>query len=111
MVAACDARSELARAELVLAGGRPRRPASSGREALTATEERVARMAARGPTNREIAQTLVVTEKTVEAHLASCYRKLGIRSRGELAGRCRRARSRALSARPINGLRREEARA
>jgi Bacterial regulatory proteins, luxR family len=38
-----------------------------------------------GPSNREIAQALFVTEKTVEAHLSSAYRKLGIRARGELA--------------------------
>jgi DNA-binding CsgD family transcriptional regulator len=73
-----------ARAELVRAGARPRRAARTGRAALTATEERVARLAAAGPTNREIAQTLFVTEKTVEAHLSSAYRKLGVRSRGEL---------------------------
>ncbi len=42
-------------------------------------------MAAAGPSNREIAQTLFVTEKTVEAHLSSAYRKLGIHARGELA--------------------------
>jgi DNA-binding CsgD family transcriptional regulator len=42
-------------------------------------------MAAKGPTNREIAQALFVTEKTVEAHLASAYRKLGIRGRGQLS--------------------------
>jgi DNA-binding CsgD family transcriptional regulator len=84
---AAPAVADRARTELVLAGGRPRRPASTGREALTATEERVARLAAHGPTNREVAQALFVTEKTVEAHLASCYRKLGIRARGELAAR------------------------
>jgi DNA-binding CsgD family transcriptional regulator len=77
--------AERARAELVRAGARPRRAARSGRAALTATEERVARMAAHGPTNREIAQALFVTEKTVEAHLSNAYRKLGIRARGELA--------------------------
>ncbi|WP_028061064.1 ATP-binding protein [Candidatus Solirubrobacter pratensis] len=77
--------ADQARAALVRAGARPRRAARSGRAALTATEERVARMAARGPTNREIAQALFVTEKTVEAHLSSAYRKLGIRARAELA--------------------------
>jgi DNA-binding CsgD family transcriptional regulator len=83
--------ADRARTELVLAGGRPRRPASTGRDALTATEERVARLASQGPTNREIAQALFVTEKTVEAHLASSYRKLGIRTRGELAARLEQA--------------------
>jgi DNA-binding NarL/FixJ family response regulator len=38
-----------------------------------------------GPTNREIAQTLYVTTRTVEAHLTSAYRKLGIDSRSKLA--------------------------
>jgi DNA-binding CsgD family transcriptional regulator len=76
--------SERVREELIQAGGRPRRAVRMGPAALTPTEERVARMAAEGPTNREIAQALFVTEKTVEAHLASAYRKLGIRGRGQL---------------------------
>jgi DNA-binding NarL/FixJ family response regulator len=42
-------------------------------------------MAAEGPTNREIAQALFVTPKTVEVHLSSAYRKLGISSRSQLA--------------------------
>jgi DNA-binding CsgD family transcriptional regulator len=82
---AAPAIADQARAALVAAGARPRRAARTGAAALTATEERVARMAAAGPSNREIAQALFVTEKTVEAHLSSAYRKLGIRARGELA--------------------------
>lgn len=82
--ASAPAVADRARDELVRAGGRPRRAAGSGPEALTPTELRVARMAAEGPTNREIAQSLFVTEKTVEAHLANAYRKLGIRGRGQL---------------------------
>ncbi len=85
LACSAPALAEQARAELVRAGARPRRAARSGRAALTATEERVARLAAAGPTNREIAQALFVTEKTVESHLSSAYRKLGIRARGELA--------------------------
>jgi DNA-binding NarL/FixJ family response regulator len=42
-------------------------------------------MAAEGPTNREIAQALFVTPKTVEVHLSRVYRKLGISSRSQLA--------------------------
>jgi DNA-binding NarL/FixJ family response regulator len=42
-------------------------------------------MAAAGASNPEIAQALFVTKKTIESHLASAYRKLGIRSRAELA--------------------------
>jgi DNA-binding CsgD family transcriptional regulator len=52
---------------------------------LTAAEQRVARLAATGLTNREIADQLVVTVKAVEWHLSHVYRKLGIHSRGALA--------------------------
>ncbi len=75
-----------AREELLAAGGRPRRARISSVDALTASELRVARRAASGRTNREIAQELFVTVKVVEKHLASAYRKLGIQGRGELAG-------------------------
>jgi DNA-binding CsgD family transcriptional regulator len=55
--------------------------------ALTATELRVAELAASGLTNREIAKAAFMSDKTVEAHLARAYRKLGIRSRAELGAR------------------------
>jgi DNA-binding CsgD family transcriptional regulator len=55
-----------------------------GVEALTASELRVAQLAAEGKANKEIAQALFVALKTVEMHLASAYRKLGINSRTEL---------------------------
>ncbi len=74
-----------ARAELVIAGGRPRRDAVRGRDALTPSELRVAQLAAAGQTNRQIAQTLFVTLRTVENHLTSSYAKLGISSRPQLA--------------------------
>jgi DNA-binding CsgD family transcriptional regulator len=82
----CDAKplAEQARAELYAAGGRPRRTALTGVESLTASERRVAELAAEGRTNKEIAQALFVTLKTVELHLSHAYRKLGIRSRREL---------------------------
>jgi len=54
-------------------------------ETLTASERRVAQMAAEGSSNKEIAQTLFVTAKTVEQHLGRAYRKLGINSRRHLA--------------------------
>ena len=73
-----------ARRELVIAGGRPRRDATRGRDALTAGELRVAQLAAAGHTNRQIAQALFVTQRTVENHLTSTYAKLGISSRGAL---------------------------
>jgi DNA-binding NarL/FixJ family response regulator len=53
-------------------------------DSLTASERRVAELAAKGETNRDIAQALYVTPKTVEVHLTNCYRKLEIRSRREL---------------------------
>jgi DNA-binding CsgD family transcriptional regulator len=74
-----------ARRELVVAGGRPRRDAQHGRDALTPSELRVAQLAAGGHTNRQIAQVLFVTQRTVENHLTSTYAKLGISSRPELA--------------------------
>jgi DNA-binding CsgD family transcriptional regulator len=73
-----------AREELLAAGARPRRARISGRDSLTASELRVASRAAEGRTNREIAQELFVTVKTVETHLGNAYRKLGIGSRAEL---------------------------
>jgi DNA-binding CsgD family transcriptional regulator len=76
---------ERAHAELLATGARPRRMVLSGAEALTATERRVAEMAASGKSNREIAQALFVTRKTIEAHLGAAYRKLGIASRDDLA--------------------------
>jgi DNA-binding CsgD family transcriptional regulator len=77
---------EIARAELAASGARPRRTALSGVASLTPSEERVARLAADGMTNREVAQELFVTPKTVEVHLSNAYRKLEIRSRRQLAG-------------------------
>ena len=56
----------------------------TGPAALTAAEWRVCRQAAEGRTNREIAQALFVTEKTIERHLSSAYHKLGVRSRFQL---------------------------
>ena len=72
------------RAEIYASGGRPRTTALRGVLALTASERRVADLAAEGQTNRDIAQALYVTPKTVEVHLSNAYRKLGIDSRREL---------------------------
>jgi DNA-binding NarL/FixJ family response regulator len=55
-------------------------------DALTPSERRVAQMAADGQTNREIAQALFVTPKTVETHLSHIFRKLEIQSRSQLSG-------------------------
>jgi DNA-binding CsgD family transcriptional regulator len=83
----CGATQLAARAEreLLATGARPRRIALSGVESLTPSERRVAELAASGPTNREIAQALFVTQRTIEVHLTSIYRKLGISSRSQLA--------------------------
>ena len=75
-----------ARDELIAAGAKPRRDAITGRDALTAGELRVARLAAEGLTNRQIAQALFITTKTAKAHLSHVYRKLSITRRGQLAG-------------------------
>ncbi|MDN4161028.1 LuxR family transcriptional regulator [Nocardioides abyssi] len=67
-------------------GERPRRVQSEALAALTASERRVAGLAADGLTNRQIAEQLLVTVKAVEWHLSHVYRKLGITSRTRLAG-------------------------
>jgi DNA-binding CsgD family transcriptional regulator len=84
----CGARriANRARAELIIAGAKPRRDAITGRDALTAGELRVARLAAEGFTNREIAQTLFIATKTAKAHLGRVYRKLEVTRRDQLAG-------------------------
>jgi DNA-binding CsgD family transcriptional regulator len=73
---AAEARAELERVGLRRTG-----------EELTATEQRVAELAASGLTNREVAAQAFMSPKTVEANLARVYRKLGIRSRAELGAR------------------------
>jgi DNA-binding CsgD family transcriptional regulator len=77
--------TERAMREVTAAGARPRRIALHGLEALTPRELQTAELAAAGRSNREIADALVVTVKTVEWHLKHTYGKLGISSRGELA--------------------------
>ena len=77
--------ADRAEEELRAAGGRPRRRAGVGADALTASERRVAELAAVGASNKEIAQSLFVTLRTVEMHLSNAYCKLEIRSRHELA--------------------------
>jgi len=83
LVSACGATAvaRQAREELTTAGARPRRERLTGPDSLTASEVRVARMAADGRSNPEIAQALFVTRRTVEVHLTSVYRKLEIKSR------------------------------
>ncbi|MBV9005883.1 MAG: hypothetical protein JO181_14580 [Solirubrobacterales bacterium] len=76
--------ADRALAELQAGPGRPTRTELTGPNALTAAEWQVCRQAAEGRTNREIAQALFVTEKTIERHLSSAYHKLGVRSRFQL---------------------------
>jgi DNA-binding CsgD family transcriptional regulator len=73
-----------ARPELLATGARPRRLLLSGVDSLTPSERRVAEMAAAGMSNREIAQALFVTVKTVEAHLGHTFQKLGVERRSHL---------------------------
>ena len=84
-ICGASALASRAETELLATGARPRRIALSGVESLTPSERRVAEMAAQGPTNREIAQALFVTQRTVEVHLTSIFRKLEISSRSQLA--------------------------
>lgn len=83
----CGARrtAAAARAELIMLGAKPRRDAFTGRDALTPSELRVARLAAQGLANSEIAQALFITRKTASVHLTRVYRKLGITHRRQLA--------------------------
>ena len=83
----CGAEPLAARAhdELTAAGVRQRKILRSGVSALTPSEQRIARLAAAGRSNREIAQELFVTVRTVEAHLGHAYRKLGVDGRPGLA--------------------------
>jgi DNA-binding CsgD family transcriptional regulator len=76
--------AKLAYEELLATGEKVRRWTPIGVESLTPSERRVAQMASNGMTNRQIAQSLFVTVKTIETHLAATYDKLGVRSRREL---------------------------
>jgi len=73
-----------AQQDLLLTGSRPRRARRTGPTSLTESQRQVATLAVEGLTNREIAERLFVTIKTVETHLIAVYRKLGIKNREEL---------------------------
>jgi len=77
---------ERARTELAAAGARPRGVVRTGVDSLTPSELRVATLASEGLTNREIAQSLTVTTKTVETHLRHVFQKLDLAKRTELEG-------------------------
>lgn len=74
------------RDELAASGAAPRASDFQGMAALTPSERRAAKLAVEGLTNREIAQSLFVTPKTIEVHLSNVYKKLDIKSRRELPG-------------------------
>ena len=86
MTCGAEALAESARTELRAGGIRVQRKQATGADALTSSERRIAELAASGLSNREIAQELFLTVKTIEMHLTHAYRKLDIRRRGELAG-------------------------
>ena len=65
-------------------------PDRSGWEGLTASELRVARLAAEGLTNRQIGERLFVSPRTVETHLGHAFAKLGVATRSQLAAEAAR---------------------
>ncbi|WHT22814.1 AAA family ATPase [Crossiella sp. CA-258035] len=73
-----------AREELIAVGGRPPARPAAGLQALSRGERRVAELAVTGYSNRRIAEELHLTLRTVETHLSTTYRKLGISGRGQL---------------------------
>ena len=77
--------AERARNELRASGARARRRTPDTRDDLTPQERRVAALVAEGLTNREVAARLFLSPKTIETHLGNVYRKLGVRSRTQLA--------------------------
>jgi DNA-binding CsgD family transcriptional regulator len=76
--------AQRAETELRATGARPRRVVLTGLDSLTASERRIAELASEDLTNREIAQMLFITDRTVEGHLTSVFRKLHLDSRNEL---------------------------
>jgi DNA-binding NarL/FixJ family response regulator len=79
--------AERTRHELRATGERLRARTGDAPEQLTAQELQIALLVARGATNREAAASVFLSPKTVEKHLSNAYRKLGVRSRSELARR------------------------
>jgi DNA-binding NarL/FixJ family response regulator len=73
-----------AETDLRATGAKPRRVRLTGLGGLTASERRIAELAADGLTNREIAQTLFLTDRTVEGHLTNVFNKPCVRSRTSL---------------------------
>jgi DNA-binding CsgD family transcriptional regulator len=101
--------AERAETELRATGAKPRRVLLSGLEALTASERRIAELAAEGLTNREIAQTLFITNRTVEGHLTNVFNKLDVGSRTGLPAalatptRAVRSQNQAVASKDLRG--------
>jgi DNA-binding CsgD family transcriptional regulator len=85
-----EAFAERARVELEATGGHARRRSIDTLDQLTPQEAEISRLVAEGRSNREIAAQLFISPSTVDYHLRKVYRKLGIRSRTQLAARWRR---------------------
>ena len=83
--AGANAFADRTRVELLASGAKARKRVEETRRDLTPQEEQIARLAARGETNPEIAARLFISANTVEYHLRKVYRKLDIKSRRELA--------------------------
>ena len=82
-----DAFASRAERELLATGERARKRTVDTLDQLTPQETQISRLAANGDTNREIAAQLFISPSTVEYHLHKAFRKLGVRSRTELARR------------------------
>lgn len=82
-----DSLAEHARQELRATGARPRRLRLSGIDSLTPSERRVAELAAQGQTNKQIAQALFLSTRTVETHIRHTLQKLEITSREQISDR------------------------